>query len=401
MNNRNSMAAVIYSTELYHHGVEGMSWGERNGPPYPLGGLDKKVARAEAKRKKARERALEKARKAAKKKRKAEAHDQKIAAKQARQQEKDQILKEKLLRKGDLKDIQKNRRLFTTQELNDAIVRARVLEEISKDTKRSKKDTTPKEPKKQIDVNEVLRKLAIGAQSIGTISAAALNTAKLVDQIIATKRATKLHELDVESKELDLLTKALNAKKGGADPNANYFRAGAKFKDPAASRGSGNNQNANSVAKPAGNVGVSTSNPDPSLKVTSAKSRKLIPDDEIQAFYEPGKTYNDRNAKISRKRFFGMLGERTATTPAFWDSVVNTPVHTYDKLFDNQNQPQFIRGTGDKRTVQGNMYLITGHHAVNPNHDMDRVVSQRTAFDPSRFDMDSFMTSIHDRKIVF
>ena len=61
--NRNCMAAVVRSDELRHHGVMGMEWGERHGPPYPLGGLDKKVARAEAKRKKARERALEKARK--------------------------------------------------------------------------------------------------------------------------------------------------------------------------------------------------------------------------------------------------------------------------------------------------------------------------------------------------
>ena len=37
---------------LEHHGVEGQSWGDRNGPPYPLQGVDKKVARAEYKAKK-------------------------------------------------------------------------------------------------------------------------------------------------------------------------------------------------------------------------------------------------------------------------------------------------------------------------------------------------------------
>lgn len=315
MNNRNSMAAVIYSTELYHHGVEGMSWGERNGPPYPLGGLDKKVARAEAKRKKARERALEKARKAAKKKRKAEARDQKIAAKQARQQEKDQILKEKLLRKGDLKDIQKNRRLFTTQELNDAIVRARVLEEISKDNKRSKKDTTPKEPKepkepkKQIDFNEALKKLAIGAQNIGTISTAALSTAKLVDQIVATKRATKIHELDVESKELDLLTKALNAKKSGADPNSNYFRAGNKIHDPVAAEdleedpssttgGTKKNQNAKSTANVVRQNQPGTSNPDPGKKARTSVFKTSvddIPTVKADVIFDPGSSKRSKS----------------------------------------------------------------------------------------------------------
>lgn len=27
---------IIYGDELYHHGIKGQKWGERNGPPYPL-----------------------------------------------------------------------------------------------------------------------------------------------------------------------------------------------------------------------------------------------------------------------------------------------------------------------------------------------------------------------------
>ena len=27
----------VYANYLYHHGIRGMSWGKRNGPPYPLG----------------------------------------------------------------------------------------------------------------------------------------------------------------------------------------------------------------------------------------------------------------------------------------------------------------------------------------------------------------------------
>jgi hypothetical protein len=35
--------------ELYHHGVEGMSWGKRNGPPYPLNASGKAKLRAQKK----------------------------------------------------------------------------------------------------------------------------------------------------------------------------------------------------------------------------------------------------------------------------------------------------------------------------------------------------------------
>ena len=41
------------SNALYHHGVEGMHWGQRNGPPYPLQTFQRKAGNAVAKGKRA------------------------------------------------------------------------------------------------------------------------------------------------------------------------------------------------------------------------------------------------------------------------------------------------------------------------------------------------------------
>jgi hypothetical protein len=106
--------------ELYHHGVLGMSWGDRNGPPYPLSGKAKKIARAEAKKKIAQQKKLEEMRKAAAKKRK-------IAAKSLKKQSKVDEKKQKLIADGDMDKIYKNRKLFTTDELNTIYVRNEAL----------------------------------------------------------------------------------------------------------------------------------------------------------------------------------------------------------------------------------------------------------------------------------
>lgn len=111
---------TIKMNELYHHGVEGMSWGDRNGPPYPLSGVNKKEARREAKAKIEKEKRLEKMRKAAAKKRK-------LQAKETKKQEKIDKMKLKLLREGNMDKINKKSKYFTNEELQFARERNREM----------------------------------------------------------------------------------------------------------------------------------------------------------------------------------------------------------------------------------------------------------------------------------
>jgi hypothetical protein len=94
-----------------------MSWGKRFGPPYPLGGVDKKVARAEAKRKKQQEKRVAALQKAAKKARKAKVKAAKKEKKELERQVKINEQKQKLLEEDNYKKIMKNRKLFTNEEL--------------------------------------------------------------------------------------------------------------------------------------------------------------------------------------------------------------------------------------------------------------------------------------------
>jgi hypothetical protein len=119
MKNGICMKAVTNSVEneLSHHGILGMSWGKRFGPPYPLGGVDKKVARAEAKRKKQQEKRVAALQKAAKKARKAKLKAAKKEKKELERQVKINEQKQKLLEEDNYKKIMKNRKLFTNEEL--------------------------------------------------------------------------------------------------------------------------------------------------------------------------------------------------------------------------------------------------------------------------------------------
>lgn len=155
-------AIKMGENELYHHGVPGMSWGDRNGPPYPLSGRAKKIARAEAKKKIEHEKLLEKRRKEAAKKRKQ-------AAKLQRKQDKIYEMKQKLIAKGDIEAISRKRHLFTNEEIQEALIRNKQLVE-AKYTKGVRKASDPHALEKTMNIVDKVGKIATAALPLVTIA---------------------------------------------------------------------------------------------------------------------------------------------------------------------------------------------------------------------------------------
>lgn len=195
------MNNIYNSNTLMHHGVEGMSWGKRNGPPYPLSGIDKRIARAEAKRKKEQERRLEKARKAAKKKRKEE-------SRAIKRQAKIDKMKLKLIEKGDLDKISRKSKYFTNDELEYAIRRRQAID-AAKPLKKESNLKLRAQEAKELKMQRTMQKLAdaaIMAQRVGTIAQSAAQIASVFNQAKvnvddATMRKLKISEQEFKKKQ--------------------------------------------------------------------------------------------------------------------------------------------------------------------------------------------------------
>lgn len=206
------MPQSMYEKELYHHGILGMSWGDRHGPPYPLQGDDKAASRADAKKKLARERNLEKARKAAAKKRKeaakevkrlekAQTKQAKLERKAAEREAKDMALKKKLLDRGDINDIRRHAELFTNEELKYAIQRAELIGDRG-DKKKEKEPEIPSKSKLE-RAADLMSKIATVATPIGTIVTTLSSIQKYKQTDLENTRAIKLKDLDIEIKKLE------------------------------------------------------------------------------------------------------------------------------------------------------------------------------------------------------
>lgn len=123
------------SNDIQHHGILGMRWGRKNGPPYPLGSSDHSASEKKAGwRKSLSSGGIFGKRKKAKADRVAKANAKKIVEERLKDKEADEFFeknKEKILRSNKAKDVLSNQARLTNQELQEAVNRLNLNSQLS------------------------------------------------------------------------------------------------------------------------------------------------------------------------------------------------------------------------------------------------------------------------------
>lgn len=135
------------NSDLQHHGILGMHWGRRNGPPYPLDGKSHSAAEKKAGWRKSlssgkgifSKRKKEKADRVAKEKANKIVEER---LKEKKENEDFQKNKDTILRSGKASDVLKVQAKLTNNELNEAVNRMDLNERISKHAFKQRPETT-------------------------------------------------------------------------------------------------------------------------------------------------------------------------------------------------------------------------------------------------------------------
>lgn len=232
MKNGICMRAVTNSVEneLSHHGILGMSWGKRFGPPYPLGGVDKKVARAEAKRKKQQEKRVAALQKAAKKARKAKVKAAKKEKKELERQVKINEQKQKLLEEDNYKKIMKNHKLFTSEELKYVKERhdQQIADKLDRMISKAAKVTTLVNTVSNVSQGmKMLQGLKTQAK-LDSLNIKAKNL-EIQETTNAIARAARKYEFDQKNWEYDMNKKSWDVEKARGDAGQSLNKSSQEF----------------------------------------------------------------------------------------------------------------------------------------------------------------------------
>jgi len=208
-----------YIDSLEHHGVLGQKWGRKQGPPYPLDASDHSAAEKKAGWRQSLEGATEKI-KAATEKAKAEiaARKESKPAQNAekKEEEKKPLDKKAVINSADAKTIQENASQLTTQELQEAVNRMNLMQQVN--------SRVPTPPTIQDKIDGAIGKLDKAATTVTNGINAYNKIAKIYNKFqdpplpvldgTAADRAKKMADdkkAEVEKKRKDLVDKAIKS----------------------------------------------------------------------------------------------------------------------------------------------------------------------------------------------
>ena len=183
----------IPPTELYHHGIKGQEWGERNGPPYPLAPATSAAVKKSAVKKK--KNFFERHRDKKKMKKLRDAKEQKKVEKEER---------EKIINSGNANEIDKIKHKLTDEEY------ARALSRINFNATLNEYKTAANRAK----LEDISNKVSTVSKVVGNVANAAEAGVKVYEGLqragIIEKKTSEMDKLRNEKTRLELVSEISN-----------------------------------------------------------------------------------------------------------------------------------------------------------------------------------------------